>query len=49
MSDTTLELYNALVEAGIEKNRAERVAELVIIKAFCRKSESLGIPIFLEF
>ena len=30
MSDTTLELYNALIEAGIEKKRAERVAELVI-------------------
>ena len=30
MSDTTLELYNALIDAGIEKKRAERVAELVI-------------------
>ena len=30
MSDTTLELYNALIEVGIEKKRAERVAELVI-------------------
>jgi hypothetical protein len=30
MSDTTLELYNALIEAGIDQKRAERVAELVI-------------------
>jgi hypothetical protein len=30
MSDTTLELYNALIEAGIDRQRAERVAELLI-------------------
>ncbi len=43
MSDTTLELYNALIEAGIEKKRAERVAELVIsrdeAKLFATKSD----------
>jgi hypothetical protein len=36
MSDTTLELYNALLEAGIEKKRAERVAELVISREEAR-------------
>jgi hypothetical protein len=30
MSDPTPELYSALIEAGIEKKRAEPVAELVI-------------------
>jgi len=36
MSDTTLEIYNALIEAGIEKKRAERVAELVISREEAR-------------
>jgi hypothetical protein len=36
MSDTTLEIYNALIEAGISKKRAERVAELVISREEAR-------------
>ena len=32
MSTTAIELYNALVDAGIEKKRAERVAESVLSK-----------------
>jgi hypothetical protein len=36
MSETTLELYNALIEAGIEKKRAGRVAELVISREEAR-------------
>ena len=36
MSDTTLEIYNALIEAGIGKKRAERVAELVISREEAR-------------
>ena len=36
MSDTTLEIYNALIEAGIGKERAERVAELVISREEAR-------------
>jgi len=47
MSDTTLELYNALIEAGIDRQRAERVAELVIsreeAKHLATKSDIAGL------
>ena len=43
MSEATLELYTALIEAGIEKKRAERVAELVVsredARSFATKSD----------
>ena len=32
MSITSIELYNALVDSGIEKGRAERVAQIVVSK-----------------
>ena len=32
MSTTSIELYNALVDSGIEKGRAERVAQIVVSK-----------------
>lgn len=32
MSATSIELYNALVDSGIDKKRAERVAQIVVSK-----------------
>ncbi len=40
MSDVTLELYNALIEAGIERERAERVAELIMSKEDAKRLAS---------
>ena len=47
MSATSIELYNALGDSGIEKERAERVAQIVVSKEdaknFATKSDIVDL------
>ena len=38
MSSATIELYNALIEAGVDKDKAERAAKSVLSKEEARQS-----------
>ena len=47
MSATSIELYNALVDSGIDRKRAERVAQVVVskedAKSFATKSDIVDL------